>query len=503
MSKARIIADYAGTGATTDLATQAELDTVSTVASAALPKAGGAMTGAITTNSTFDGVDIATRDAVLTSTTTTANAALPKAGGTMTGTTNLQDSHLKILTNSADAEDSNVWFQKSRHATDGSHTIVQDNDDLGSIIWDGSDGNSFESAAKIIGRIDGSPSDGSDMPGSLEFQTSGEGSASPTTRMVINSSGNVGLGVGPKSWLSSYRALQIGNSASITGRTTEDTVTFNNNAYLDSVDSSWEYIGANGSSQASQYLLDNSGKHMFRVSNASGAADAEITWTTAMTIANDGNVGIGTAAPDTSIEIFDGSPATSGSLRYSLHIKDDTALAAGNGTGILFSGRYTDTPNYTGLAGIDCYKTSGSASDSGGELVFHTRVAGGDVAERMRIDSDGRVCIGGSSKRSMIITESTTAVTSTAKKLTTAGLFYTFGGFFVIAGRDTNSTANRFVDVLTAGLNGQVNTPISSSTVRATPASRTYSISGDSLYLAMGASSYTVQVTCLDFNTGF
>ena len=54
-------------------------------ANAALPKAGGAMTGAITTNSTFDGVDVGTRDAVLTSTTTTANAALPKAGGTMTG----------------------------------------------------------------------------------------------------------------------------------------------------------------------------------------------------------------------------------------------------------------------------------------------------------------------------------------------------------------------------------------------------------------------------------
>ena len=54
-------------------------------ADAALPKAGGAMTGAITTNSTFDGVDIATRDGVLTSTTTTANAALPKAGGTLSG----------------------------------------------------------------------------------------------------------------------------------------------------------------------------------------------------------------------------------------------------------------------------------------------------------------------------------------------------------------------------------------------------------------------------------
>ena len=57
----------------------------SSLPSNVLPLSGGAMTGAITTNSTFDGVDIATRDAVLTSTTTTAAAALPKAGGTLTG----------------------------------------------------------------------------------------------------------------------------------------------------------------------------------------------------------------------------------------------------------------------------------------------------------------------------------------------------------------------------------------------------------------------------------
>jgi hypothetical protein len=43
------------------------------------------MTGAITTNSTFDGVDVGARNNVLTSTTTTASAALPKTGGTMTG----------------------------------------------------------------------------------------------------------------------------------------------------------------------------------------------------------------------------------------------------------------------------------------------------------------------------------------------------------------------------------------------------------------------------------
>ena len=67
----------------TDIATGV---TANTTANAALPKAGGAMTGAITTNSTFDGVDIATRDAILTSTTTTANAAAPLASPTLTGT---------------------------------------------------------------------------------------------------------------------------------------------------------------------------------------------------------------------------------------------------------------------------------------------------------------------------------------------------------------------------------------------------------------------------------
>ena len=49
-----------------------------------LPKAGGAMTGAITTDSTFDGVDVGVRDAILTTTTNTANAAATKANAAAT-----------------------------------------------------------------------------------------------------------------------------------------------------------------------------------------------------------------------------------------------------------------------------------------------------------------------------------------------------------------------------------------------------------------------------------
>ena len=46
---------------------------------------GASVSGNLAVSGTVDGVDISARDAVLTSTTTTANAALPKAGGTMTG----------------------------------------------------------------------------------------------------------------------------------------------------------------------------------------------------------------------------------------------------------------------------------------------------------------------------------------------------------------------------------------------------------------------------------
>jgi len=66
-----------GTAATTAASAYATA-AQGTKADAALPKAGGAMTGAITTNSTFDGRDVAA-DGVL------ATNALPKSGGAMTG----------------------------------------------------------------------------------------------------------------------------------------------------------------------------------------------------------------------------------------------------------------------------------------------------------------------------------------------------------------------------------------------------------------------------------
>tara|TARA_B100000282_G_scaffold218508_1_gene162013 strand:- start:3 stop:1226 length:1224 start_codon:yes stop_codon:yes gene_type:complete len=78
----------------------------------------------------------------------------------------------------------------SRNDTVGSHTIVQDDDKLGSIFFEGSDGSAFQRGAQIQAYVDGSPGT-DDMPGRLQFATSADGSASPTPRLVIDSSGRL------------------------------------------------------------------------------------------------------------------------------------------------------------------------------------------------------------------------------------------------------------------------------------------------------------------------
>ena len=76
------------------------------------------VTGNIGVSGTVDGVDIAARDAVLTSTTTTANAALPKAGGTMTGDIILGD-NVKLELGAASGGDLQIYH-------DGSDSIIAD-----------------------------------------------------------------------------------------------------------------------------------------------------------------------------------------------------------------------------------------------------------------------------------------------------------------------------------------------------------------------------------------
>jgi len=79
---------------------------------------------------------------------------------------------------------------KTRGTTINANNIVQNNDTLGAIIFQGADGSAVQSGARIIGKVDGTPG-ASDMPGRLEFHTTADGSTNPTERMRITSGGTV------------------------------------------------------------------------------------------------------------------------------------------------------------------------------------------------------------------------------------------------------------------------------------------------------------------------
>ena len=92
---------------------------------------------------------------------------------------------------SADGSGPSISLSKSRAAGIGTDTVVQDNDELGSIIFTGADGTDLATQGAIItAAIDGTPG-GNDMPTRLTFATTGDGNSSPTERMRIDNSGNL------------------------------------------------------------------------------------------------------------------------------------------------------------------------------------------------------------------------------------------------------------------------------------------------------------------------
>ena len=88
----------------------------------------------------------------------------------------------------AGATDSVLEFNKSRNDTFNSHTIVQSGDNLGSIIFRGSDGGEFVDAAAIACLSDTTPGD-DDMPGRLSFFTTSDGASGGTERLRIDRRG--------------------------------------------------------------------------------------------------------------------------------------------------------------------------------------------------------------------------------------------------------------------------------------------------------------------------
>ena len=110
---------------------------------------------------------------------------------------------------------------------------------------------------------------------------------SNATAITIDSSENVGIGMTPSAWHANWTALQLGATGFVgqyqAGAT--DITALGSNVFSDGA---YKYIETD---EAVMYKQQN-GEHIFDVA-ASGSANAAISWTTALTINNTGNVGIG------------------------------------------------------------------------------------------------------------------------------------------------------------------------------------------------------------------
>jgi hypothetical protein len=142
--------------------------------------------------------------------------------------------------------------------------------------------------------------------------------------MQLDTSGNVGVGVTPKSWLSSYKAIQIGYSTSLSSTTGTDFAGLSSNAYVDSVDSRWERIVSGYATQYYQNAGD--GQHIWRIAGTA-AADTAITWTNAMTLDASGNLLVGTTSAFNSARVSISGAGGSGGIVTAIQNDNDTYFA--------------------------------------------------------------------------------------------------------------------------------------------------------------------------------
>ena len=113
---------------------------------------------------------------------------------------------LDVATWSADANGPTIDFYKSRSATKGTMTVVQDDDVVGRLRFLGADGSNGRTAAQITAHVDGTPGT-NDMPGRLVFATTADGASSASARMTIKSDGRIGIN---KTSPSAYLHIDVG-----------------------------------------------------------------------------------------------------------------------------------------------------------------------------------------------------------------------------------------------------------------------------------------------------
>jgi hypothetical protein len=192
--------------------------------------------------------------------------------------------------------------------------------------------------------------------------------------MTLNDSGNLGLGVTPSAWATSFsqKAIQFSDKSALSADT--NTATLSQNAVK--LAGGWTYLA---STYALRYDINNSaGTHAWFTA-PSGTAGNAISFTQAMTLDASGNLGVGTTSPAARI----------------------TSAVANSGTNQLaFSATNTTNADFNAWIATS-YTMIGPSSAT--PLAFAT-----GATERARIDSSGNLLVGTTSAIAKVTVYGTT-----------------------------------------------------------------------------------------------
>jgi hypothetical protein len=221
-----------------------------------------------------------------------------------------------------------------------------------------------------------------------------------TEALRVNSAQNMGLGATPSTW-TIFKALEVGAAGTGLAGAAGQPVLFSN-CYFNA---GWKYA-ANGF--AANYDQINGQHRWFNV--ASGTANANITFTQAMTLDASGDLGVGITSPTSR-----------------LHLKGP-AGSNPNTNGVVF--QYSASTANFGAIGLD--NASGDfviAAGSGASTRFYTNSDLATTNERMRITSGGDLLVG-----------------KTSGTITTAGAPVYFGALSATRDAEVVATINRLTN---------------------------------------------------------